>query len=151
MPTKKIVYNGHHGAEGEESHCLWCGAPTKEYSYVVNPGAEPVLKCCCDDHFQKAIALIENDSKYRPAFWVVISIFAIGSWIAIGFNQTTEWSYIPFAGLMGVVFIWPRVLPRYEYYLPLGLMRTRQIVRVVAGALFLFALYLVANSYGLIS
>lgn len=61
---RKLVYNGHHGVEGEAANCLWCGQVTSEYSYVINPGGTPVLKCCCEEHYRKTESFIERDARF---------------------------------------------------------------------------------------
>jgi hypothetical protein len=147
---RKLVYNGHHGIEGEEGRCLWCGAPTSDHRYVVNPGGTPVLKCCCEEHYRLTEEFIERDSKYRNVFYIFIGIFAFLSWFAMWFDLEPAWSPIPLVGLALTVLVCPRVLPRYEYYLPRGLVRTRRIVRVIAAALLAFSLYLVGARYGVL-
>lgn len=146
----KLVYNGHHGVSGEEAACLWCGTPTTEHSYVVNPGGSPVLKCCCADHYQLTEEFIERDAKVRPVFYVLIAALCLASALAMGLDFAPAWSPLPLAGIAAVIVVWPRVLPRYEYYLPLGLVRTRKVVRCIAMALLVFALVATASRFGLI-
>ncbi len=148
---RKLVYNGHHGVEGEAANCLWCGQATTEYAYVVNPGGLPVLKCCCEEHYRNAESFIERDAHFRQVFYVLLAILAIASWVAIGFfEQEPAWTPIPFVGLCMLILAWPRVLPRYEYYLSLGLVRTQRLVRVIAAILLLFSLVVTAARFGLI-
>lgn len=116
---RKLVYNGHHGVEGEVANCLWCGRPTAEYAYVVNPGGTPVLKCCCEEHYRRAESFVERDARFRQAFYVLLAGIAIASWVAIGFlGQEPAWTSLPLVGFSLLILVWPRVLPRYEYYLP---------------------------------
>lgn len=148
---RKLVYNGHHGVEGEVANCLWCGRPTAEYAYVVNPGGTPVLKCCCEEHYRRAESFVERDARFRQAFYVLLAGIAIASWVAIGFlGQEPAWTSLPLVAFSLLILVWPRVLPRYEYYLPLGLVRTRKAVRAVAAALLLFSLVVTAARFGLI-
>lgn len=145
----KLVYNGHHGIEGEVANCLWCGRPTAEYAYVLNPGGAPVLKCCCEEHYRQAESFIERDARFRPLFYVLLAFFAVASWIAIGFlGQEPAWTSLPLVALSLLILVWPRVLPRYEYYLSLGLVKTRKVVRIVAAALLIFSLVVTAARFG---
>ena len=138
---RKLIYNGHHGIEGEVANCLWCGKPTTEYAYVVNPGGNPVLKCCCEEHYLQTEAFVEQDSRFRPVFYILIGLCCVASWIAVGFfEQQPAWTPIPFVALCALLVVWPRVLPRYEYYLSLGLARTQKVVRAIACGLLLFSL-----------
>lgn len=148
---RRLVYRGHHGREGEEASCLWCGTLTTSRSYLVNPGGTPVLKCCCEDCWNHVDRLLLQDNRLRPVFYVVIAICTVASWVGVGvLNQSPVWTPVPFAVLMLVLVIYPRVLPRYEYYLPLGVVRTRHMVRMVASLLFVLALYLVAVRFGVV-
>ena len=147
---RKLVYNGHHGEAGEEGRCLWCGKPTTEYSFVVNPGGAPVLKCCCEGHYELTEKFIERDTRIRPFFYVVIGALCLVSALAVGLEFTPIWSSLPLVGIAAAVIMWPRVLPRYEYYLPLGLVRTRKVVRTIAFLLLVFFLVVSAARFGLI-
>lgn len=148
---RKIVYNGHHGIEGQEAACLWCGKPTTSHEYVVNPGGDPVLKCCCEEHFENAVSFVNHDVRMRPFFYVSVGLCAITSWVAIAFLDFQPiWTPIPFVVLSALILIWPRVLPRYEYYLPLGLVKTRKIVRSVALAALVFSLYVAGVRLGVL-
>lgn len=148
---RKLVYNGHHGIEGEAANCLWCGNPTTEHAYVINPGGKPVLKCCCEEHYLQTEAFVEQDSKYRPIFYILIGICAVASWIAVGFfEQQPAWTPIPLVALCALLVVWPRVLPRYEYYLSLGLARTQKVVRAIACGLLLFSLIVTVARFGLL-
>lgn len=148
---RKLVYNGHHGVEGEAANCLWCGQVTSEYSYVINPGGTPVLKCCCEEHYRKTESFIERDARFRQVFYVLLALLAVASWAAIGFfEREPVWTSIPLVGLCLLILAWPRVLPRYEYYLSLGLVKTQRLVRVIAAALLLFSLVVTAARFGII-
>lgn len=148
---RKLVYNGHHGIEGEVANCLWCGHPTAEYAYVINPGGNPVLKCCCEEHYRLTEDFVEKDARVRPVFYVLLAACALASWVAIGFmGQEPVWTPVPFAALCLLILVCPRVLPRYEYYLSLGLVRTRKVVRGIAAALLLFSLVVIAARLGFI-
>ena len=149
---RKLVYNGHHGIEGEAANCLWCGRPTTEYAYVINPGGTPVLKCCCEEHYRQAESFIERDARFRPLFYVLLAIFAVVSWAAIGFlGQEPAWTPLPLVALSLLILVYPRVLPRYEYYLSLGLVKTQRVARVVAAVLLLFSLVVNAARFGVLS
>ena len=76
---RRLVYNGHHGVAGEEAQCLWCGRLTTEHAFVVNPGGTPVLKCCCEGHYELTEEFIERDSRIRPIFYVVIGALCLAS------------------------------------------------------------------------
>lgn len=148
---RKLVYNGHHGIEGEAANCLWCGQSTTEHVYVVNPGGRPVLKCCCEEHYRLTEHFVEQDSKYRPLFYILIGLCAIASWVAVGFlEQQPAWTSIPFVAICSLLVAWPRVLPRYEYYLPHGLERAQRIVRTIASGLLLYSLIVTAAHFGIL-
>ena len=147
---RRLVYNGHHGIEGEMSECLWCGAPTVERSFIVNPGGSPVLKCCCKEHYVLAERFIERDARIRPVFYVLIASLCLASAYSMWLDFSPTWSSLPLVGISAMVLVWPRVLPRYEYYLPLGLVKTRKVVRGAALVLLLVSLVVTASRFGLL-
>ncbi|WP_273446237.1 hypothetical protein [Thermophilibacter provencensis] len=147
---RRLVYNGHYGVAGEEAQCLWCGRLTTEHAFVVNPGGTPVLKCCCEGHYELTEEFIERDSRIRPIFYVVIGALCLASALSMWLEFSPVWSSLPLVGIAAAILVWPRVLPRYEYYLPLGLVRTRKVVRVIACALLAFSLVVTAARFGLI-
>ena len=147
---RKLVYSGHHSEAGEEGRCLWCGEPTDDHALVVNPGANIVLKCCCEGHYELTKKFIERDARVRPVFYGVIAALCLASVLSMGLEFVPVWSSLPLVGLSVAISVWPRVLPRYEYYLPLGLVRTRKIVRGIAVVLLVFSLVATAARFGLI-
>jgi acyl-phosphate glycerol 3-phosphate acyltransferase len=80
---RKLVYHGHKELD-EPSNCLWCGQPTTETSYIVNPGGDPVLRCCCDEHYKKALAYVEKDNKIRNVFYIFMALLVAADLFMIG-------------------------------------------------------------------
>ncbi|RVU98129.1 hypothetical protein EII22_03395 [Coriobacteriales bacterium OH1046] len=130
----KLVYHGHRELD-EPGACMWCGMPTTESAYVVNPGGSPVLRCCCQDHYERARAYIERDNKVRNAFYIVIGLLVAANLLMIGLEVHAWWTYLPLIGICLSVAVWPQVFTHYSLYLKLGLVRTRRIIRIIALAL----------------
>lgn len=126
---------------GGEAHCLWCGQLTESPEYVVNPGGDPVLKCCCEEHYELAQLFIERDARYKAPFWVALFICCLGSLLSLGFEPEGPIAYVPLIGFALVVLVWPSLFTRYEFYARLGLVTTRRIFRISAGLVGLLAIF----------
>ena len=127
----------------EPAHCLWCGHMTEEAGYIINPGGKPVLKCCCENHYAQACDFVARDAKARKPFWAALAILCLLNLLAIGAVDAGSVGYIPLFGIAAVVFIWPSLFTRYEFYARFGLVSTRRIFRVLAlllGVLAVFAM-----------
>lgn len=131
---RKLVYHGHRELD-EPDNCMWCGIPTTETDYVINPGGSPVLRCCCRDHYERACAYIERDNKVRNAFYIVMGLLvAANLFMIIGLDVHAWWAYLLLIGICLSVSVWPQVFTHYSLYLRLGLVRTRWIIRIIALA-----------------
>ena len=128
---RKLVYHGHKELD-EPSNCLWCGQPTTETSYIVNPGGDPVLRCCCDEHYKKALAYVEKDNKIRNVFYIFMALLVAADLFMIGFDMPTKWAYMPLIGICLCVVVWPQVFTHYSLYLKFGLVKTRRVIRIIA-------------------
>lgn len=126
---------------GGEAHCLWCGQLTESPEYVVNPGGDPVLKCCCEEHYELAQLFIERDARYKTPFWVALFICCMGSLLSLGFEPEGPIAYLPLLCFAIVVMIWPSLFTRYEFYARLGIPATRRIFRIFAGLVGLLAIF----------
>lgn len=126
---------------GGKAHCLWCGQLTESPEYVVNPGGDPVLKCCCEEHYELAQLFIERDARYKAPFWVALFICCLGSLLSLGFEPEGPIAYVPLIGFALVVLVWPSLFTRYEFYARLGLVATRRIFRISAGLVGLLAIF----------
>ena len=70
---RKLVYNGHKGLP-VGTRCIWCGEQTADPAYIINPGGNPLMACCCEDHFQKTNTFVRRDNKIRPVFYVRLGL-----------------------------------------------------------------------------
>lgn len=125
---------------GGEAHCLWCGALTESPYYVVNPGGEPVLKCCCQEHLDLIQLFIERDTRYKRPFWIALFICCLGSLLSLGFEPEGPIAYVPLLGFAIIVMVWPSLFTRYEFYARLGLVTTRRVFRFFAVLVGLLAI-----------
>lgn len=130
---RKLVYHGHKELDNP-SNCMWCGLSTTEAAYVVNPGGSPVLRCCCQSHYEHALAYVEHDNKVRTIFYIVMGILIAVNLFMIGLDLHTWWANLPLIGICLCVAIWPQVFTHYSLYLKFGLVRTRRIIRIIALA-----------------
>lgn len=116
----------------DPGHCFVCGKVTESPDYIVNPGGDPVIKCCCEEHFREAEAFIESDARFKQPFWVALFVMCMLNLVVFGLDVTGPVAYVPLLGIAVLVFIWPSVFTRYALYSRLGLRRTRLIFRVLA-------------------
>jgi hypothetical protein len=132
--TGKLVYNGRRGLP-EDTHCFWCGSDDANPDYIVNPGGEPLIACCCKEHFDKANEFVRRDNKIRPAFYVILFIFVAIDMVLIGFGMTSKWAYLPLLGIAVTICAWPSVFTHYQFYCRFGLVKTKRVIRVISLAL----------------
>lgn len=136
---RKLVYNGRHGLP-EGTGCFWCGSHDANPDYILNPGGRPLLACCCEEERDKAQAFIEKDNKVRTPFYIVLFLLLVINLFFIGMDLHTWWSFAPLFGICLVILAWPTVFTHYEFYVRLGLVRTRRVVRVIALAVAVLAI-----------
>lgn len=137
---RKLVYHGHSEYD-ELDRCFWCGKPTRSRDYIVNPGGDPVIKCCCQDHYDLALDFIERDARARKPFWLVLFVLCLLNLVALGFEAEGFFGYLPLTGIAVAVLVHPSLLTRYALYTRFGLVRTRSIFRVLAAVVALLALF----------
>lgn len=125
---------------GEPAHCLWCGVVTDSPEFVVNPGGTPVLKCCCETHFEQVQLFIDRDNRYRQAFWIALFICCVGNIAVFALEPEGPVAYLPLLAFSLVVIVWPSLFVHYEFYANLGLVTTRRIFRVLAALMGLLAI-----------
>lgn len=137
---KRLVYSGRHGLP-EGTRCFWCGADdAADPRYILNPGGNPLLACCNEDEFQKAKEFIRRDNTYRTPFYIVLFALLVTNLVFIGMDLHTWWSFIPLLGVCLTVLVWPTAFTHYEFYVRLGLVRSRRVVRVIVALIGLLSL-----------
>ncbi len=136
---RKLVYNGHKGLP-VGTRCIWCGEQTADPAYIINPGGNPLMACCCEDHFQKTNTFVRRDNKIRPVFYVVLFVFVAIDLVMIGYNMTSRYAYLPLLGIALTVCAWPSVFTHYQFYVRLGLVKTRRIIRIIMLCIAVLAL-----------
>jgi hypothetical protein len=130
----KLVYNGRRGLP-EDTRCFWCGSDSADPDFIVNPGGEPLIACCCKDHFDQANAFVQRDNRVRPVFYVVLFVFVVIDMVFLGIGTKSRWAYLPLLGIALTVFAWPSVFTHYQFYCRFGLVKTKRVIRVIALAL----------------
>lgn len=134
---RQLVYQGH----SQEVRCLWCGQMTTEHRYIVNPGGEPEMKCCCEDCFEHTQKFIKTDNRIKPFYYVVLLAFIFANLFVIGTEWYGEWwSYLPLFGICFTVFLWPSVFKRYEHFHYFGIKKSFAIFRAISGLIALVAI-----------
>ena len=136
---KKLVYNGRHGLP-EGTRCFWCGSTDANPEYILNPGGTPLLACCNESEYEKAKAFIQKDNKVRTPYYIVLFVLLVINLFFIGMGLRTWWSYAPLLGVCLTVLAWPAVFTHYEFYVRLGLVKSRRIIRIIAGFLALLSI-----------
>jgi len=137
MPKVKNLKKYH-----EEEHCFWCGRPTTSAQYVINPGGDPIMKCCCDACYRLSMDFVSRDARAKPYFWGVLAVLAMANLVVTG-----PLGYAPLLLIALTVYIWPSLFAHYEFYNARGLVRTRRFFRtcaVVVGVLAIGAALSVA-------
>lgn len=119
----------------EEAHCMWCGSATSSPDYIVNPGGDPVLKCCSEPCYELTRDFVARDARARKPFWIALATAALSNLVVIGLEYTGPAAYLPLLAIAVIVFVWPSVFTHYQFYARFGLVKTRRIFRVLAALL----------------
>lgn len=136
---KRLVYNGRHGLP-EGTRCFWCGSGDANPEFILNPGGSPLLACCNQVEYEKAKAFINKDNKVRTPYYLVLFVLLVVDLFFIGMDIHTWWSYAPLLGICLTVLVWPAVFTHYEFYVRLGLVKTRRVIRFIACAVALLSM-----------
>jgi hypothetical protein len=117
--------------------CIYCGLPTDNQKFIINPKAEHELPCCSGDCYKNTKVFIEWDVANRMKGYLLIAVCVVFNLFSLGFEWTYWWRYFSLTGIGTILIFYPLIFSKYTFYQKYGIKKTICIIRYIGIGIIL--------------